>query len=659
MFSRIIKTLSALCLICLSCSAFSAQDYAVAYQETLDTVTWQKAASSDAMQKLSSNEQAISGLKFDAFGRRFDLALSPNHALMRDTLRGATAGGVIAYRGTIAGMPSSWARIVVKDNQPSGLIWDGQEFFAIEWRASGNAAVFRLSDLIIEPGALGCGFTHQAGTGDLLAKTIGEDVQPSEAAGATEQIQVAVIADSIFSDANGANTEAEIIARMNIVDGIFSEQVGVQLTVALIDSRDASDDPFSSVTDSGDLLDELSAFRNNTASQHANGLSHLFTGRDLDGTTVGIAYRGALCSRRFGTGLTQATRSTTMDALIAAHEFGHNFGAPHDGTEDSACETTPQDFLMAPRLNGSDTFSTCSLTRIAAEVQSASCVTSLPTADVSAARGDATPTALLGDNVAVDFEVNSSGSDTANGVRFAADLPDGVTLTSVATTQGSCSSGAQSVDCNIGDIVSGSGVTVTLSVSADAVGDQVFSATVSATSDANANNNAVTETLTVDPLVDVLASSISAASVTVDEAVDVRAGVENLSEISATDIVVTIDPDAGLRIDNADWSAGTCTVSADGAASCEASSIAPQSVNVIDLQLTGTATGNLSYQVNVSAAETERNTTNNATSGSVTVNAVNTSSGGVTGGEDSGGGSIGWLSFLGLGLLTLRRRRTH
>ncbi len=63
------------------------------------------------------------------------------------------------------------------------------------------------------------------------------------------------------------------------------------------------------------------------------------TGRNLETQTVGIAYISGLCSAEFGTSLSQSGLDTMRAALIAAHEIGHNFGAPHDG--EGNCATTP------------------------------------------------------------------------------------------------------------------------------------------------------------------------------------------------------------------------------------------------------------------------------------------------------------------------------
>ena len=68
---------------------------------------------------------------------------------------------------------------------------------------------------------------------DLLA-AVGESTsRPAfqREMGATEILDVAVVADFEFTDEFGSDTTAEILTRMNIADEIFSQQLGIQLTV--------------------------------------------------------------------------------------------------------------------------------------------------------------------------------------------------------------------------------------------------------------------------------------------------------------------------------------------------------------------------------------------------------------------------------------------
>ncbi|NJO13519.1 MAG: hypothetical protein HC872_08710 [Gammaproteobacteria bacterium] len=188
---------------------------------------------------------------------------------------------------------------------------------------------------------------YQKLVAELRAQAIG-------AAVATEQIEIAFVADFELSQRFGTDTQATMMARANVLDGIFDSQVGVTI-VPFFQIFTDSNDPFTA-SNASTLLNELSTYRRNTPNIRSRGLAHLMTGRALDGNTAGVAFIGALCSVGSGAGLSEGTGSNTVASLIAAHEIGHNFGAPHDAEAGSACASTPGTFLMNPQINGSTTF---------------------------------------------------------------------------------------------------------------------------------------------------------------------------------------------------------------------------------------------------------------------------------------------------------------
>jgi hypothetical protein len=243
------------------------------------------------------------------------------------------------------------------------------------------------------------------------------------------------------------------------------------------------------------------------------------------------------------------------------------------------------------------------------------------------------------------------GTDTANGINVDVTVPTGVTLGSVSTTAGTCTSVAGGASCAIGTIMAGSGATVTLTATTTTVGSATFDATISATVDANSNNNQAAVQFEVDPAVDMISTAAATAQVALNGSTIIRPSVRNSSSITATDVTVTLTPGTGINIDSASWSPGTCSI-ANNVATCDASSLAVQSTNTLQIGITGTSEGSRSYSVSVSAAETDRNGSNNDVSGEVTVGA---SSIGSQGGDDSGGGSFGWLSLLFLMLIGARR----
>jgi len=638
-------------------------DVTVEYSEELQQLSFQYRNASAREQK--PNNSLVSGMSFDAFGRRFDISLEENRALMGFASNQAIIDNVKVYRGNLATAPDSWVRMTIVNEVPTGLIWDGQQVFAID-SVDGDVSIYRLDDLSVTPDAFGCTLAEASNNAGQLFKTVvaeaSANVSQFKAPGAISQMDIGVISDSLFSADKGASTEAEMLTRMNNVDGIFSAQLGVQLNVTQIDIFSAGNDPFSGETFSNDLLDEVSDYRFSNSAQNANGLSHLFTGRDLDNNTVGIAYGGgfggAICSRRYGSGLTQATHSATFDSLIVAHELGHNFGSPHDGTQGSACESEEQDFLMAPSLNGSDTFSACSIVQMQDDIDAASCINPLPSADVSVRADSSNVTVLLGNTATIVFDVDSNGTNVINNVAVDITIPAGVTFQNVTTTSGSCSNGAGVVNCSLGSIASGSGESITLSVGTPSVGSADVVASASGNSDANANNNQSTAQVSIDPAIDIVV--VGAGNLQVDpnaSATDILT-VQNASTIVATNVTLTVTPNAGIQFDTASWDSGTCNI-ANSVVTCDATTLGAQASGQLSLGLTGITVGQQSYSVSVITDEVDRDMSNNNVSGQVTVGAVAPPPPPVNS-ADSGGGSLGlaFLSLLSIGsLLRLQRRR--
>jgi len=326
-------------------------------------------------------------LEFHAFGRGFRVQLSSNQRLAQF----AAGSAVQLYKGALEGAPGSWARISIHDGLPRGMIWDGSELFIVDaapetvnYGAAGTV-MFKLSDAVLERGVSFTGdavetprdpaAAYGAMIGELRART-----QALQAGVATEGVEISILGDAAYLARYGGEAQARdaILTRLNNVDGIFSAQVGVELQVVSVNPAGELTAGLSATTDSSTLLTELGELRRQTPALVATGLTHLFTGRQLDGDTAGIAYSLGLCSQRFAASVTMAHNSAALDTLITAHEIGHVFGAPHDGEQE--CASTPQNqYIMTPSLSTSVTsFSQCSLDQINAVIDSYSCVVPLP-----------------------------------------------------------------------------------------------------------------------------------------------------------------------------------------------------------------------------------------------------------------------------------------
>ena len=609
---------------------------------------------SNVSRKLTAAEPV--SLSFDALGQAFELRLEPNHALIAAASRTTLPEGVSVYRGQLEGSPGSWARIVIHNGAPTGLVWDGNQMFAIE--APGDSAVaatspviYRLADVYIQPGSTSCGSAATGGNGAAAyQKLIGElGGTILRGPGAVEEITFGAIGDFEFTTDKGgdANAAAAITTRLNNVDGIFSSQLGVQITIQTMETFSTAADPFSDTGDAGTLLDELGIYRQATPAQSSQGLTHLYTGRDLDTSTVGIAYTGALCSTRFGAGLSEGNGSAMFDSLIAAHEIGHNFGAPHDGQAGSACESEPEDFLMAPSLNGSDQFSACSITQMQDDIAAAPCINPLPSIDMTVALDGQVSTVLLGANTVLTYDVDNNGTLGATNVVADFTLPSQLTFVSATASSGTCTNGAGTVNCVLGDVPGVSGRTVTITTMPSAVGVGMLSAAVSADVDDVPGNNQQAVQVTVDPAVDLVANAPANASVKISESTTVNAMLENRSVLAATGVTLSVSLNAGLQANSASWPLGSCTVTAQQV-DCVAANFSAQSSASLSINVTGVSSGSKRYTVALGSVEADTNTGNNSVDGTVRVDDPK---------DDDGGGASGPILLWMLALIAVLARR--
>lgn len=652
---KVFKWLVASAVWCISSTLVAGESNGVivSHYEPLQRLSFHT-ESTDTTQKLRGAGPVT--LSFDALGRSFDLQLEPNVGLLSAASRSALSAGVEIYRGRLAGDPDSWARIVVYDGMPRGLIWDGEQLFAIEAPGdtiveTSSPVIYRLADMFISPGTMSCGTESLSGNGAVVfGKLVGElGTAMAQGPGAVSEISVGAVGDFEFTSAQGgdAAAAAAITTRLNNVDGIYSQEIGVQINVPLIDTFSDPADPFTE-SDPGLLLDELTAYRQGTPAQDNLGLTHLWTGRDLDGTTVGIAWSGVLCRSGFGSGLSEGNGSAAFDSLIAAHEIGHNFGAPHDGVP-GACESEPQTFIMAPMFNNSTQFSQCTITIMQASAAAATaCVTALPTVDMTVALNGQPATVLLGNSPELTIDLSNNGASQATNVEVDITLPTNVSFVSATASSGSCTNGAGTVNCQLGIIPGVSGRTVTVTTTAAAVGVGMFDATVIADFDERPGNNQDSVQLTVDPAVDLVVNSPSAASIMVDQSTTVSAVLENRSILDATGVTLNISLNSGLRADSASWSIGSCTVAAQQI-DCQTATFSSLSNSTLNIGVTGLTAGAQGYTVTLSSNEAEADPANNSVNATVTVNDPNSGGGGATGLPFLW--LLGWAAFL-------TRRRT-
>ena len=246
-------------------------------------------------------------LWFDAFGRRFELNLRQNDRLQRQRRNPATQ----IMSGNVANSPGSWVRLVRRGEKISGVIrtesgtWLVDPLARVASRISDTGAdirttniVYRLADTLVPAGTLECGADtsamNQPSSGAVIADRVFDELEANPrvlfARGAAERVHLGAVGDFELFENFGPQTEDAILTRMNIVDGIFTEDVGLEIAVDSVTVFSSSSDPFTSTAEPEDLLEEVFDYR--AANQSSLGLTHLITGRTFNGNIAGIAFLG-------------------------------------------------------------------------------------------------------------------------------------------------------------------------------------------------------------------------------------------------------------------------------------------------------------------------------------------------------------------------------
>ena len=313
------------------------------------------------------------------------------------------------YVGELKGENNSWVRVSLVDGQWQGVVTVNNAMHVIQHQTVpiGAAAA---TDLVMSsmPVAEMDGLQGTCGRGDgtdtmldhvaQLSATNGvaSATSPSPLSATFAQFcsqevngicviaEIEIAFDLEFQAVFGAQATAQAMSILNIVDGHYMNDLKISIDAITVEML--SNDLFSTsvvaspVLDAGVLLDDIEMKKNNAQIPfitNNNALTHVVTGRDFNGGTLGVAYLGSVCEANgFSTGTSSiffdnpTTPNIALTAIVVAHELAHNLGSDHDGPGANVlCPSAT--FIMSPIINPAfnlTNFSSCSAADIEATI---------------------------------------------------------------------------------------------------------------------------------------------------------------------------------------------------------------------------------------------------------------------------------------------------
>ncbi len=166
-------------------------------------------------------------------------------------------------------------------------------------------------------------------------------------------LEVGAEADYAFFRKFGTQTRNYIRATLRAADTLYTSEIGIRIKLTSLRVTNQGSLQASAVT----AENVLESFRRQSRKLRVpTDVRHLFTGRQFDDSTIGLAYVGTACmdEERFNVGISRSV-NRALQPVLAAHEIGHNLNAVHDGGKRSVMNPAPRgtdaSFSQAARLD--------------------------------------------------------------------------------------------------------------------------------------------------------------------------------------------------------------------------------------------------------------------------------------------------------------------
>lgn len=304
------------------------------------------------------------------------LALEPNQiksdnyklriATENGTIDGVTNNDINTFAGIVHGTDHE-VRMTIMEDFLYGYIEIGNDAVFIEpldYFVKGAKedlfVAYRASD-VIQGAPLNCGVTemrkrirNMRSNKQTHQQAKKEQAGVSRMVGNCYELEIAYANDFLMFQQFGsvAAVEGHVNAVLNNVQGNYDDEFSDEiqfLVVEIFVPTSSGADPFTSSTDSGVLLDDFTDW-GPTGFSATHDIGALWSDRDFNGGTIGLAWVGAVCGNFRYHILQNFSSNANFLRVLHAHEMGHNFSFTHDAQGSNT--------IMAPSVNSATSWST-------------------------------------------------------------------------------------------------------------------------------------------------------------------------------------------------------------------------------------------------------------------------------------------------------------
>jgi len=239
------------------------------------------------------------------------------------------------YKGKVVGDPQSEVRLTITPDWVTGYVdFDKGWYFIEPLHGYQEAKTDTVAHYVYK--TTNTDFEIEWGNDAMSAPVQNDKTENRTAVSRSTTLYADIICDGDVEFYNIAPstwvTRQESV--INDIEGIFDNQIDIKFSIARHHIW-LTEEPLSS-TDASTLLGQLRNYWNSQSD--ARDLVHLFTGKELDGNDIGMAWQKQLgtsyaysLSQQVDAGFFNNYDATTYQKMIlGAHEIGHNFDAIHE-----------------------------------------------------------------------------------------------------------------------------------------------------------------------------------------------------------------------------------------------------------------------------------------------------------------------------------------